>query len=55
VKNFPRALIGGLAFAVVLAAAAAPADAAVRRRCPNNRSPESATWLSIAHPGLGEW
>ena len=34
---------------------AAPASAAERRRCPNDRSPEGATWLSIAHPGLGEW
>lgn len=30
-------------------------DAAVRRACPDDRSPEAATWLSIAHPGLGEW
>jgi hypothetical protein len=30
-------------------------DAAVRRRCPDDRSPEAATWLSIGHPGLGEW
>jgi hypothetical protein len=37
---------------LVLAASASPAAA---RRCPGNRSPESATWLSIAHPGLGEW
>ena len=29
--------------------------AAERRRCPGDRSPEGATWLSIAHPGLGEW
>jgi hypothetical protein len=34
---------------------AAPAGAAESRRCPNNRNPESATWLSIAHPGLGEY
>jgi len=34
---------------------AAPAHAATHRRCPGNRSPESATWLSIAHPGLGEY
>ena len=34
---------------------AAPAGAAVRRKCPNDRSPESATWFSILHPGLGEW
>jgi len=34
---------------------AAPAGAAERRRCPNDRSPEAATWLSVAHPGLGEW
>jgi hypothetical protein len=34
---------------------AAPAAAQESRRCPNDRSPEAATWLSIAHPGLGEW
>jgi hypothetical protein len=34
---------------------AAPAGAAEYRRCPNDRSPETATWLSVAHPGLGEW
>jgi hypothetical protein len=38
---------------------AAPLDAVAQhehqRRCPGNRAPEPATWLSIAHPGLGEW
>jgi hypothetical protein len=24
-------------------------------RCPNGRSKDSAMWLSVAHPGLGEW
>jgi hypothetical protein len=24
-------------------------------RCPNGRSKTAATWLSVAHPGLGEW
>lgn len=24
-------------------------------RCPNGRSYRGAMWLSIAHPGLGEW
>ncbi len=33
----------------------APAEAAAARRCAGGRSPEAATWLSIAHPGLGEW
>jgi hypothetical protein len=43
---------------IVLLAAlilAGPAGAAERRRCPGNRNPESATWFSIAHPGLGEY
>jgi hypothetical protein len=31
------------------------ADAAEARKCPGGHSGESATWLSIAHPGLGEW
>lgn len=34
--------------------AAAPASAK-ERVCKGGRSPEAATWLSIAHPGLGEW
>jgi hypothetical protein len=34
---------------------ATEADAVVRRRCAHDQSPEAATWLSIAHPGLGEW
>jgi hypothetical protein len=46
-------------FAVVVSLAilglAIRADAAVRRRCPGDRNPEAATWLSIGHPGLGEW
>ncbi len=36
-------------------ALAAPAHAAEHRRCPGDRSPEGATWLSVLHPGLGEW
>jgi MFS family permease len=24
-------------------------------RCPNGRSKNAAMWLSIAHPGVGEW
>jgi hypothetical protein len=36
-------------------ALATPAQAAEHRRCPGNRSPESGTWFSILHPGLGEW
>jgi hypothetical protein len=35
--------------------AAAPAQAAAGRRCPGNRNPDTATWFSIAHPGLGEY
>ena len=34
---------------------ATPVRAEEARRCPNGRSPEAATWLSVAHPGLGEW
>jgi hypothetical protein len=48
VKNAVLALVAGLALA-------APADAAAGRRCKSGRSPEAATWLSIGHPGLGEW
>ena len=48
-----RIAIARLSVLLVGLASAAPADAA--RRCPGNRNPESATWLSIAHPGLGEY
>ncbi|MDH3498415.1 MAG: hypothetical protein OER21_16795 [Gemmatimonadota bacterium] len=34
---------------------ALPASAEKTRRCSGDQSPEAATWLSIAHPGLGEW
>jgi hypothetical protein len=51
VKNALLLLITILVAGVV----ATPADAATRRRCPNNRSPEAATWPSIAHPGLSEF
>jgi hypothetical protein len=30
-------------------------DRAAARPCPGGRSSESATWLSVLHPGLGEW
>ncbi len=44
--------------ALVVAAAVAGvtlAEAAYAHPCPGRRSSETATWLSIAHPGLGEW
>jgi hypothetical protein len=47
----PKALLL-LTAALVLAA---PANAAESRTCPTGRSPEAATWYSVAHPGLGEW
>src|SRR5262245_25682243 len=40
---------------LVVAALLVRADAADARRCERGHSSESATWLSIAHPGLGEW
>jgi len=43
-------------FVLVLALAfASPASAQVSGTCENDRSPNAAMWLSIAHPGLGEW
>jgi hypothetical protein len=43
-----------VALLVVLALVSGrPADA--RTRCPNGRSKQAAMWLSIAHPGLGEY
>jgi hypothetical protein len=50
-----RAPIALLAVVFVLLTTTAPAGAAERRRCEGNRNPESATWFSIAHPGLGEY
>jgi hypothetical protein len=47
-KNVLIVLLAGLILA-------GPAGAAERRRCAGNRNPESATWFSIAHPGLGEY
>ena len=44
-----------LVVVVAILLLAAQADAMVRRRCAHDQSPEAATWLSIAHPGLGEW
>jgi hypothetical protein len=41
-----------LSAALGIALAAEPAAA---RGCGGGRSSEAATWLSIAHPGLGEW
>lgn len=47
-----------LAAAALLAATPLPARAAGKERpgfCANGRSKGSAIWLSIAHPGLGEY
>ena len=43
------------AFAVLLGLASAGAARAEEARCPGNRSRTGAMWLSIAHPGLGEY
>jgi len=34
---------------------ALPASAQQSSRCPGGRPRDAAMWLSIAHPGLGEW
>jgi hypothetical protein len=47
-RNALLVLIAGLVLA-------APATAHEARTCPDGRSPEMATWYSVAHPGLGEW
>ena len=46
-----RSVTIGLLVAIALTAAP-PAEA---RTCANNRSGTTAMWLSIAHPGVGEW
>jgi hypothetical protein len=54
-----RSLACSLAVAALLVATAVPAAAretrATSERCANGRSRDGAMWLSIAHPGLGEW
>lgn len=40
---------------VAAVALLAQVDSAEARTCPGGRSSGSATWLSIAHPGLGEF
>ncbi len=40
---------------VVIATISLIAPNAMARRCENGRSANGAMWLSIAHPGLGEW
>jgi hypothetical protein len=47
-----RSLIVGL---VACALLLAPTASSAARRCDNGKSGNSAMWLSIAHPGLGEW
>ena len=40
-----------LLFSIAALILATPAHAAEERRCPNGKSPEAATWLSVAPPG----
>jgi len=47
-----RTLPGALVLVLVLALAGA---ARAEERCHGNRSRQGAMWLSIAHPGLGEY
>jgi len=47
--------IVALSTLVALLAAPLAGWAAEAGRCPNGRSKSAAMWLSIAHPGLGEW
>lgn len=47
-----RRWIFGLAVVAMVAAYATPAEAGA---CRGGRSSVTARWLSIAHPGLGEW
>ncbi len=44
-----------LAVAIALALFGASPARAQGADCPNNRYSQNAMWLSIAHPGLGEW
>ena len=46
--------VAAIAIAIAFLAAS-PALARESGRCPNGRSSTAAMWLSIAHPGLGEY
>ena len=48
-----RILLGALVIALGIALGGAAR--AQEKRCPGNRSKQGAMWLSIAHPGLGEY
>ena len=47
-----RRWTGALVFVFFVLGVASPAAAA---DCPDGRSSDAAMWLSIVHPGLGEW
>jgi hypothetical protein len=51
----PLTALTAMTATVLLLVLAAPAGAQEVRSCPNNRSPEAATWYSVLHPGVGEW
>jgi hypothetical protein len=53
VARIGRLNVAVLAAAALLASLASPAAAATK--CRNGKSKQGAMWLSIAHPGLGEW
>jgi hypothetical protein len=54
IRHFTVCLvIGALFFAPAAALAQEPSGDS--GRCANGRSKNAAMWLSIAHPGLGEW
>ena len=48
-------VLAGLLHAPVAALADSHESGAAPGRCANGRSKNAAMWLSIAHPGLGEW
>jgi hypothetical protein len=47
--------VGLGALLIVLGLALCGAAQAEEKRCQGNRSRQGAVWLSIAHPGLGEY
>jgi hypothetical protein len=49
IGNSKRVLVGVLFLTLLIAASPSPSAAA------SGRNPTAAMWLSIAHPGLGEW
>ena len=54
-KTTKLALIGALLLALLAGPALAAEEKSGKNRCANGRSKHAAMWLSILHPGVGEY